>query len=85
MFVIRVAVTTLILYFIFNFKKIKQKKAFFDLHSLILPFSISFAITFVDLFLKAAFIYSFLSLLIIWGACYGLCYLAGNRFLKKIQ
>lgn len=71
MFFLKVLIFALLFYFILNFSQIKQRRPF-QMHSLILPFSLSIALTLVDSVLKVAFYYSFLLFLLISGFSYWL-------------
>lgn len=72
MFFLRILINTIILFLILNFSKIKQQKVFFNLRSFILPFSLGFAITFVDTILRVTFFYSVVIFILIASVLYGL-------------
>lgn len=70
MFIIRIIVLTIIFFMVFNFSKVRSGKFEFNLQSLILPFSLSFALVLVDSFIRVAFFYAIIVFIVIASLCY---------------
>ncbi len=82
MFVIRIIILTIVFFLIFNFSQIRSRKFQFQASSLILPFSLSFALVLVDSFIRVAFFYALVLFIIIASLCYFLLRLIQNRGYK---
>ncbi|MGI6405103.1 MAG: hypothetical protein ACOX2E_01220 [Syntrophaceticus sp.] len=79
MFIIRIIVLTIIFFMVFNFSKVRSGKFEFNLQSLILPFSLSFALVLVDSFIRVAFFYAIIVFIVIASLCYFLLRIIGNK------
>ncbi len=76
MFLLKILLLTLILYLVLNFAKLRQGHVVG--RDLILPFSLSFAVTIVDSFIKVAFIIAFLAFIVIFMVCFGVLHLVAS-------
>lgn len=72
MFIYKILGLTLILYLILNFSKLRQ--GFFSWRDFILPFSLSFAVSIVDTFLRVAFVTSLFAFIVLFAVCFGALY-----------
>ncbi|CEO89794.1 MAG TPA: hypothetical protein GX520_08735 [Syntrophaceticus sp.] len=79
MFVIRTIILTAVFFLIFNFSQIRSGEFKFEAGSLILPFSLSFALVLVDSFIRVAFFYAFIIFIIIAALSYFLLRLMENK------
>jgi hypothetical protein len=72
MFVFEILTLTLFFYLILNFSKLRR--GIFSGRDLVFPFSLAFAVTIVDSFIKSAFIAAFFAFIVIFAACFGVLY-----------
>lgn len=72
MFLYKILILTLVLFLIFNFSKLRQ--GIFKWRDLILPFSLSFAVSIVDTFIRAALVISVLAFILLFAVCFVLLY-----------
>ncbi|MDD2555185.1 MAG: hypothetical protein PHN17_02410 [Syntrophaceticus sp.] len=70
---------TIIFFLIFNFSRIRSGMFKFKAGFLILPFSLSFALVFVDIFARVAFFYAIILFIVIAALCYFLLGYIRNR------
>jgi hypothetical protein len=70
MLLLRLVILTVIFFLIFNFAQIRSGTFRFQPRSLVLPFSLSFALVIVDTFLRAAFFYALIVFVVIAILCY---------------
>lgn len=76
MFLLKVLVLTLILYLVLNLSKLRQ--GIVAGRDLILPFSLSLAVSIVDSFIRAAFIFALLAFIVIFAVCFGALHLVAS-------
>jgi hypothetical protein len=72
MYILEILVLTLFFYLIWNFSKVRQR--IFVGRDLVFPFSLAFAVTIVDSFIKAAFMFGFFIFLLLFAVCFGILY-----------
>ncbi|MFY9140286.1 MAG: hypothetical protein WBJ83_08860 [Thermacetogeniaceae bacterium] len=70
MFFVRLIILTAIFFLILNYSQLRSGNFKFQPGSLILPFSLSFALVIVDTFLRAAFFYALLIFIVVALLCY---------------
>ncbi len=69
MFIYEILMLTVIIYLILNFSKVSR--GIFKANDLILPFSLSFAVTIVDNFIRTAIAASFIAFIVLFAVCFG--------------
>ncbi len=70
MFLYKILILTLVLFLILNFSKLRR--GIFQWRDLILPFSLSFAASIVDTFIRTAFVISILAFILLFAVCFGI-------------
>ena len=70
MFFVRLIILTGVFFLLFNYSQLRSGNFKFQPGSLILPFSLSFALVIVDTFLRAAFFYALLIFIVVVLLCY---------------
>ena len=70
MFFVRLIILTGVFFLLFNYSQLRSGNFKFQPGSLMLPFSLSFALVIVDTFLRAAFFYALLIFIVVALLCY---------------
>ncbi len=70
MFFVRLIILTGIFFLILNYSQLRSGNFRFQPGSLVLPFSLSFALVIVDTFLRAAFFYALFIFIVVALLCY---------------